>query len=59
MLTIPLDGPSMEQRQAIVLTTFGMLRGLVLCESDAEVQLLVNGSPRRIAREDIRTIATV
>ncbi|MFW2380280.1 MAG: hypothetical protein ACN4GZ_00880 [Acidimicrobiales bacterium] len=59
MLTIPLDGPSMEQRQAVVLTTFGLLRGLILHEDEAEVRILVNGAQRTIPREEIRTIATV
>ena len=59
MLTIPLDGPSMEQRQAVILTTYGLLRGLILHETTAAVCILVNGTPRTIARDDIRTIATV
>jgi hypothetical protein len=59
MLTIPLDGPSMEQRQAVMLTTYGLLRGLILHEDETEVRILINGSQRTIAREEIRTIATV
>ena len=59
MLTIPLDGPSLEQRQAVVLTRSEFLRGLILREDDVEVRVLVNGSVRSIARDDIRTIATV
>jgi hypothetical protein len=59
MLTIPLDGPSLEQRQAVVLTRYGLLRGLVLREDDSEVRILINGSVRTIDRDDIRTIATV
>ncbi len=59
MLTIPLDGPSMEQRQAVILTNYGLVRGLVLHETEDDVCILVNGAPRTIARDDIRTIATV
>lgn len=59
MLTIPLDGPSLEQRQVVVLTKYGLLRGMVLGEAESEVCILVNGSPRTIDRADIRTIASV
>lgn len=59
MLTIPLDGPSMEQRQAVLLTTYGLLQGLVLRDDEDGVLLLINGTKRRIARDDIRTIASV
>lgn len=59
MLTIPLDGPSMTQRNAVVLTTYGMVRGLILDETDDHVWLLVNGVQVSIDRGDIRTIAAV
>ncbi|MBT8241859.1 MAG: hypothetical protein KJN63_11590 [Acidimicrobiia bacterium] len=59
MLTIPLDGPPLEQRQAVVLTRYGLLRGLILREDDAEVRFLVSGSVHKIKRDDIRTIAAV
>ncbi|NNF55769.1 MAG: hypothetical protein HKN03_15185 [Acidimicrobiales bacterium] len=59
MLTIPLDGPSMTQRNAAVLTTYGMLRGLILDETDEQIWLLVDGVQVAIDRGDIRTIAAV
>ncbi len=49
----------MEQRQAVILTNYGLVRGLVLHETEDDVCILVNGAPRTIARDDIRTIATV
>jgi hypothetical protein len=49
----------MEQRQAVVLTTYGLLRGLVLQQDETGVLILINDTPRRIAQGDIRTIATV
>lgn len=58
MLTIPLEGPSMEQRQAVILTTSGLLRGLILFEDPSEIRVLINGKQRSIAKRDIRTIAT-
>lgn len=59
MLTIPLDGPSMTQRKAAVLTTFGMLRGLILDQTEEQLWLLVNGVQIVVDRGDIRTIAAV
>lgn len=49
----------MEQRQAIVLTTYGLLKGLILQENEDGICILVNGSRQTIASDDIRTIATV
>ncbi len=59
MLTIPLDGPSMTQRKAAVLTTYGMLRGVILDETEEQLWLLVKGVQVTIDRGDIRTIAAV
>jgi len=49
----------MEQRQAVLLTTYGLLQGLVLRDDEDGVLILINGTKRRIARDDIRTIASV
>ncbi len=65
MLTIPLDGPSMLHRNVAVLTTSGLIRGLILDETDQQVWLLVGadqpsgGTEQVIDRSDIRAIAAV
>lgn len=58
MLTIPLEGPSMDQRQAVILTRYGLLRGLILFQDPSEIRVLINGKQRSIAKRDVRTIAT-
>lgn len=49
----------MTQRKAAVLTTYGMLRGLILDETEEQLWLLVDGVQITIEREDIRTIVAV
>jgi hypothetical protein len=47
----------MEQRQAVILTTNGLLQGLILFEDPSEIRVIINGKQRSIAKNDIRTVA--
>ena len=56
MLRIPMDSPFVGS-EAVVYTTFGLLRGKIVQMSEDGVSLTVNGLMRHLSSSEIRSIA--
>ncbi len=57
MLRIPFEGPTLEGRRALVHTTSGVLRGIVMSMATDGVDLAIDGTVKHVPANDVRAIA--
>lgn len=57
MLRIPFDGPALEGRMAVVHTTAGVTKGIVMAIARDGIDLAVDGAVRHLEQDEIRAIA--
>lgn len=57
MLLIPFDGPSIEGKRAVVSTSAGMFKGIVMRFDREGVDLAIDGEVKQFDGRDVRSIA--
>ena len=57
MLQIPFDGPSIEGKRAVVSTTAGLFKGIVMRFDRHGLDLAIDGVVKQFDGRDVRSIA--
>lgn len=56
VLRIPFDGPDIEGKRAVVCTTLGMFKGIVMRFDRDGLDLAVNGQVKQFDGQDVQSI---